>query len=159
MTREQFISLVETHQKDLRRFLCALCCGDAMLADDIAQESFMKAFLASDSLGDISKFKGWMLRIACNTFLTYVRNERKSVPCEDAAAMLSDYDADTAFRYQHLHTALESLSLKERTAVALFYLEGYSVKEISGITGSTQLAVKQLLSRGRKHLKNILSPN
>ena len=45
MTREQFISHVESTQKAFRRFLVALCCGDTALADDIAQESYIKAYL------------------------------------------------------------------------------------------------------------------
>ena len=50
MTREQYISVVESTQRELRRFLVALCCGDAQLADDIAQETLIKAFIARDTL-------------------------------------------------------------------------------------------------------------
>lgn len=46
MTREEFIAKVECCQKAFRRFLAALCCGDTSLADDIAQESFIKAYLS-----------------------------------------------------------------------------------------------------------------
>lgn len=59
MTREQFITKAEATQKALRRFLAALCCGDCALADDIAQEAFIKAWLSSESLKDPDKFKTW----------------------------------------------------------------------------------------------------
>ena len=47
--------------------------------------------------------------------------------------------------------------VRERTAILLFYLEGYSIKEIAEIIDSSQDAVKQQLSRGRAHLKDMLS--
>ena len=50
MNREQFISHIEDCQKPLRRFLTALCCGDSQLADDIAQEALIKAYLSSEVL-------------------------------------------------------------------------------------------------------------
>ena len=46
MTREQFISCVEATQKAFGRFLVALYCGDTALADDVAQESYIKAYLS-----------------------------------------------------------------------------------------------------------------
>ena len=48
MTQEQFINHVCREQSSLRRFLTALCCGNTAEADDIAQETLMKAFLSLD---------------------------------------------------------------------------------------------------------------
>lgn len=50
MTRQEFISQVESSQAAFRRFLVALCCGDSFLADDIAQDAYLKAYLSIDSL-------------------------------------------------------------------------------------------------------------
>ena len=55
MTREQFIYHVEATQKAFRRFLVALCCGDTALADDVAQESYIKAYLSCDSFSNLEK--------------------------------------------------------------------------------------------------------
>jgi len=63
---------------------------------------------------------------------------------------------DDAFAYQDLYAAIATLPLKERTDILLFYINGYTVKEIATITGSTQMAVKQHLSRGRSKLRQIL---
>lgn len=46
MNREQFTEFVKREQAELRRFLLALCCGDRFLADDIAQEALVKAYLS-----------------------------------------------------------------------------------------------------------------
>ena len=66
------------------------------------------------------------------------------------------FDADRDFRYQPLYMALEKLPPKERTAILLFYLKGYSIKEIADIVDATEDAVKKQLSRGRVKLKNLL---
>ena len=71
--------------------------------------------------------------------------------------MASATSADSAFRHQELYMALATLSPKERSAVVMFYMSGYSVKEIADITDSTIDAVKKQLSRGRDNLKTILN--
>lgn len=157
MTREQFISHIESTQRAFRRFLVALCCGDTPLADDIAQESLIKAYLASDGFKSTEKFKAWLYRIGYNTFLNHKRSVKLSTGYEDIAGISSEYKSDEGFRYQELYMALNNLPEKERTAVLLFYLEGYSIKEISEIVESTQDAVKQQLSRGRAHLRSKLN--
>ena len=73
MTREQFITHVEGTQKAFRRFLVALCCGDTQLADDIAQEAYIKAYLSCDSFNSPDKFNAWIFRIGYNTFIDHRR--------------------------------------------------------------------------------------
>lgn len=156
MTREQFIRQVECTQTALRRFLCALCCGDFALADDLAQETYVKAYLAYGDCKEPDKFAAWLRRIAYNTFVSYKRSVRLSADYDEAREVYADSSADGAFRYEELYRALNKLSEKERTAVLLFYLENYSIKEIAAIIDATTDAVKQQLSRGRTHLKEFL---
>ncbi|MCM1052019.1 MAG: RNA polymerase sigma factor [Paenibacillus sp.] len=157
MNREQFISHVEGTQGALRRFLVALCCGDSALADDIAQETYIKAYLSCDNIRDSSRFTAWIYRIAYNTFVNARRVVRPTERVEAVADEVSSDVADDSFRYQELYNALDRLSGRERTAILLFYLEGYSIKEIAEIIDVSQDAVKQQLSRGRAHLKDMLS--
>lgn len=70
--------------------------------------------------------------------------------------MAADEQCDAAFRYQALYAALERLSDKERTAILLYYLEDYSVKDICDIIEASPETVRQQLSRGRNHLKKML---
>lgn len=156
MTREQFIVQVQGGQRAFRRFLTALCCGDSSLADDIAQESYLKAYLSCDGLKDAEKFKAWLYRIGYTTFINHKRGERMTVGYEDARDLASQEVADSSFAYQDLYAALNKLPAKERTSVLLFYMENYSIKEIADIQEASQDAVKQHLSRGRKHLKVLL---
>ncbi len=159
MTRECFISYVESTQKALRRFLTALCCGNAGLADDIAQETYVKAYLSCEGLSDESKFKAWLFRIGYTTFINHKRSERIFAEYDEIPEVKSSDEADSSFRYQALYSALNMLPPKERTSVLLFYMEGYSIKEIAVIEDVSQEAVKQHLSRGRNHLRGLLSNN
>lgn len=157
MTREQFISHVESTQKAFRRFLVALCCGDSSLADDVAQEAYIKAYLSCESFSDAGKFNAWIFRIGYNTFIDHKRSAKVFVDYEEARQIASGDTTDSVFRYQALYTALNKLPAKERTSVLLFYMEGYSIKEIADIVEVSQDAVKQHLSRGRNHLRGLLS--
>ncbi len=156
MTREQFITEVEGTQGALRRFLVALSCGDSALADDLAQEAYIKAYLSLDALGDASKFRPWIYRIAYNTFLNHRRSAVDFADYEEAKLTPSYDTADGGFKYQALYQALSRLPDKERTSVLLYYMEGYSIKEIAELEHLSVDAVKQHLSRGRKHLNKLI---
>lgn len=157
MTREQFTEMVRREQEPLRRFLLALCCGDREEADDIAQEALVKAYLSLSDYEERGKGTAWLYRIAYRTFLDSCRNRPVLQPLE-ALASLEDttFAADRDFRYQSLYLALEELPPKERSALLLFYIGGYSVREIAGIVDATEDAVKKQLSRGREKLKTLL---
>lgn len=152
MTRELFIQYVKDNQGRLRRYLIALCCGDTQTADDIAQETYMKAYLASDTFKDETKFTAWIFRIAYNTFISARRAVRHTEDFENAGAVMAEDKGD----YQGLYMALDRLSEKERSAVLLFYIQGYAVKEIAEVMNTTENAVKLQLSRGRAHLRDLL---
>lgn len=140
----------------MRRFLTALCCGDASLADDLAQDAFVKAYLSCDGFRDESKFSTWIYRIAYNTFISYQRSCQATGSLAETTLVESCQHADSAFKYQELYQALDKLSAKERTAILLHYMQGYAINEISEITDASPEAVKQQLSRGRQHLKGLL---
>lgn len=159
MTREQFICHVEATQKAFRRFLVALCCGDSALADDVAQESYVKAYLSCDSFKNLEKFNAWIFRIGYNTFLNHKRSERFAVDIEVAKEIPAHGSADSSFDYQDLYETLNRIPAKERTSVLLFYMQGYTIKEIAEIQETSQDSVKQHLSRGRRHLRGLLSTN
>ena len=155
MTREQFIDMVRSEQKGLRRFLLTLCGGDRMTADDIAQETLMKAYLALNKYDERQKARLWLMKIAYNTFLNHhAKTVRHRFEDIDATAMISSqYSSDESFRYQELLQAMAQLPDSERTTLILHYFEGYKVEEIAHITNCTDAAVKKRLQRGREELK------
>ena len=154
MTRERFISLVRTEQEPLRRFLLALCGGDAALADDIAQDALVRAYVASGSFLGLSKFSTWLFRIAYNCYIDQCRKAKpEKAPVENALNLPAEDASDASFRYQQLYQAFERLSDKEKAAISLFYFNDLSIKEIASILGIPQGTVKYHLSMGRTHLK------
>lgn len=157
MTQERFIEEVRGQQEPLRRFLLALCAGDGALADDIAQEALVRAYVASGSFLGLSKFSTWLFRIAYNCYIDHCRKARpEQAPVEEAASLPAGDASDVAFRYQQLYQALERLPQKEKAAIALFYFEDRSIKEIAAILDMPQGTVKYQLSMGRQHLKQYI---
>ena len=153
MTREEFIAQVEREQEALRGFLLALCCGKKDDADDLAQDALVKAYLSCAGYQDKGRFRSWLFKIAHNTFLNHRASMRTMASIEEARLVVSNTSADSAFQHQDLYLALSTLPPKERSAITLFYLSGYSIKEIAAITETSEDAVKKQLSRGRDKLR------
>ena len=156
MTREGFIELVEREQGAMRGFLLYLCCGNKEEADDIAQDALVKAYLSSAGYQEKGRFRSWLFKIAHNTFLNHKASLRYTESIEEARTLISDTAADASFEHQDLYLALRTLPPKERSAITLFYLNGYNIKEIADITEASEDAVKKQLSRGRDQLKEKL---
>ena len=156
MTREVFITYVECEQEALRGFLLALCCGNKDDADDLAQDTLVKAYISSTGYQDKGKFRSWLFKIAHNTFLNHRAGLRTTESIDEARKLISSTSTDAAFQHQDLYLALGTLPPKERSAITLFYLSGYSIKEIAMITETKEEAVKKQLSRGRDKLKEKL---
>ena len=153
MTREVFIAHVEREQEALRGFLLALCCGKKDDADDLAQDALVKAYLSLAGYQNKGKFRSWLFKIAYNTFLNHKASCRTMESIDEARSLIGGPAADSSFEHQDLYLALRTLPPKDRSAITLFYLNGYSIKEIAAITDASQDAVKQQLSRGRDKLK------
>ena len=160
MTRERFIDLVRTEQEPLRRFLLGLCSGNQSLADDLAQDALVRAYVASGSFLGLSKFSTWLFRKAYNCFIDHCRKasfDTVSDESLEAQSVLSDDSTDESFRYQQLYMALDKIPEKERAAIVLHYFEERDIKEIASIMQIPAGTVKYLLSVGRNHLKEHLS--
>ena len=157
MTREEFIAQVEREQEALRGFLLALCCGKKDDADDLAQDALVKAYLSCAGYQDKGRFRSWLFKIAHNTFLNHRASMRTMASIEEARLVVSNTSADSAFQHQDLYLALSTLPPKERSSITLFYLSGYSIKEIAAITETSEDAVKKQLSRGRDKLREQLT--
>ena len=153
MTRDVFIAQVEREQEALRGFLLALCCGKKGDADDLAQDSLVKAYLSSAGYQEKGRFRSWLFKIAHNTFLNHKASCRTMDTLDEARTLISSQSAESSFEHQSLYLALRTLPPKERSAITLYYLNGYEIKEIATITDTSEDAVKKQLSRGRDKLK------
>lgn len=153
MTRERFISEVRACQGRLRRFLTSLC-GDPALADDLAQEALVRAYVNSGRF--IGNFKAWIFRIGYNCFIDNLRRVHEPSAAMDSPEVMhvaADTSSDEAFRHEELQQALVLIPEKERTAIVLHYFEDLPIKEIASIMQISSGTVKYYLSVGRDHLK------
>ena len=159
MSPERFIDLIRNEQESLRRFLLALCGGDDDLADDIAQDALVRAYVASGSFLGLSKFSTWLFRIAYNCYIDHRRKPEPdliSVESPPALNIHSEDETDSTYRYQKLYLALESLPEKEKAVIMLHYFEDLSIKDIAAILQIPAGTVKYHLSIGRNHLRDKL---
>jgi RNA polymerase sigma-70 factor (ECF subfamily) len=157
-----FAQLVHGHQEAVRRFLRRLTAGDEMRADDLAQETFIRAWQAIGSFRQLSGFETWLLRIAYRVFLDDERKRKKKqllqAPLPDHLEGREQESSSFAMRHD-LDLALATLSEAERTCIVLQCMEGRSMKDIAAITAMPENTVKSHLLRGKKNLANYLKRN
>jgi len=157
--RAAFGELVFRHQSPVRRFLRHLSGGDAALADDLAQETFLRAYRGLGRFRGDASFLTWILGIAHNQFRN-ARRRRKEVDWEEADA--PEPSEPSAARAVELHadlsSALKRLDPDEQTALHLFYHQGLTHPEISAVAGWPLGTVKTHLHRGKEKLRSLLGP-
>ena len=156
MTRERFIMLLEKEQEGLLKFLLALCDGNHPEAEDLAQETSLKAYLSYRGYIEKFKFSTWLYRIAYNSFIDHKR--KKSIATESLEAGIHVENADRPGRmeFEGLYSAIDGLPLDEKTAILLFYMEDMKIIDIAIVMRKPIGTVKSYLSRGRNHIKEKL---
>ena len=156
--RRAFERLVEEYQQPLRRFLLNLTMGNASLTDDLAQDTFLKAYLGLRSWQGVARFKTWLFRIAMNEYYGYLRRNREILPDDPPDSIPVDERVDTAGATEarlYVERCLSVLSANERAAVLLFYLEDKPLKEISRILDMPEGTVKSHLSRAKVKMAQV----
>lgn len=126
--------------------------NDADCADAI-QEAIVKAFSSLHTLRQDSYAKTWLVRIVINECYAIMRKEKRVVSIEDYTP--EETVQETA-DYSDLYEAISHLPEEARLSVTLYYMEGYSIKEIAGIMETTESAVKNRLARARSRLREEL---
>lgn len=157
--RRAFGQLVEAYADDVRRLLLTLTRGDVSLVDDLAQETFLKAYLAIRSFEGVARFRTWLYRIAYNEFISYTRRSRRFEPVDNLADEPADEEYDEPISDATLSDALMRLPEAQRIVTQLFYFDGFSIARIATVTGMPEGSVKSYLSRARKRLAVLLEKN
>lgn len=154
--RGAYSELVWRRQSWLRNLLRRLS-RDPALADDLAQQVFLKAWRSLPQLKAPGAFGGWLRRLAINTWLAQVR----AAPPRAADGALEDLPAVTTFmptaaEQLDLDRALAKLTHTERLCVVLAYSEGMSHGEISVAAALPLGTVKSHVRRGAQRLRVLL---
>jgi RNA polymerase sigma-70 factor, ECF subfamily len=153
-----FAELVRNHQSSVRGMLRQLVRGDVSLADDLAQETFLRVYKNLRSFRGEARFSTWLYRIAYNCFREEAR-KRKELVGIDEAQLEAKHDpqtTDPGLRYD-LARALQLLPLHERTAVLLCCQNGLSHDEAARVLEIPLGTVKTNVLRGREKLKRALA--
>ena len=158
--RRAFDSLVRKYQGAVRRFLLNLTAGDKALSDDLAQETFIKAYTSLETFKKRSNFLTWLYRIAYNVFYDYIRTQKETEEI-DSAQVDANYQVEQndVGREMDIYQALGKLKEVERTCITLFYMEDLSMEKIAGITGLPPNTIKSHLKRGKEKLATYLKGN
>jgi len=127
-------------------------------AEDVAQDSFIKAYNSLRSFKGNARFSTWLYRIVINTALN--SKKRKKLAIFPAGEEVTDeieshaekINYQLADQKKYTRLAIDSLNEAERVCITLYYLNELSVEEINESTGYSTANIKVLLYRGRKHV-------
>lgn len=131
-------------------------------ADDICQETFIRAYKALSRFREGANFFTWIYRIAVNLCLNAIRNKKRLVPMDEvpeSVGSVAPGQEDCAGRKELLdkvNEKLETIHPKYRTALLLRVNEGLSYAEISAVLGIPRGTVMSRISRAREMLRTLL---
>ena len=164
--KRAFDELVRRYQSPVRRFFLSQTMGDEQLSDDLAQDTFIKAYTNIASFRGLASFKTWIMRIAYNVFYDYKRKtqpqslpEGREMDSVEANYSSPSREGTGVGLKMDLYAALALLKPDERTCITLQLIDGYDIAGIAKITQMKEGTVKSHLSRGKEKLANYLRQN
>lgn len=156
--RRAFDQLVVRYQSPVRRFFLHQTLGDEPLSDDLAQDTFIKAWRNIGSFRAMSSFQTWLMRIAYNVFYDYVRSRKTTSDIDNVAEPMTYGNSNPSLQMDLYH-ALSLLKPDERTCITLQLVDGYKIDQIAKITDMKEGTVKSILFRGKEKLTKYLKQN
>ena len=150
MNQMEFSQRVTAMQSSLYRVAASYLRGESDRLDAVA-ETIAKAWERRQTLRDESLFATWMTRILIRVCVDIQRRQKRLIPTDEITEKLSEDERVAALR-----EAMDSLPQKARTMIVLHYMEGYDVREIAGMMGTTKGAVCAGLARAREKLRAYL---
>jgi RNA polymerase sigma-70 factor (ECF subfamily) len=167
--QEAFEGIVDLFKDKIYRH-CYRMVGNGHEAEDLAQETFLRAYRNISKYNNEFKFSTWIFRIATNLCIDRLRKKKPDyyldaeVPGTDGATMYSQLSSEEPLpeqvvteneRWNELQEEIMKLPEKYRTAIVLKYVEDLSLEEISHIMDIPVPTVKTRIHRGREALKKV----
>lgn len=131
-------------------------------ADDLVQETYLKALQAWNRGAHPRNVQAWMATICLNTGRNWLRraSSRYEVPSVDRPEQATGTDIEAealaAVQREQVHEALWKLPEEQRIAITLMDLDGFTAAEVARLTGSPRGTVLSRVHRGRKRLASLL---
>lgn len=151
MTREDFTARILDMRQTLYRVSCGILRREAD-REDAVQECICKAWQKKDTLKDDGAFRAWVLRILVNECYDICRRNSRMILMDEMPDGIAPDDNPRDVR-----EAIRGLDDLYRLPITLFYIEGFSIREIADILKVPEGTVKSRLHAGRAKLKGFLS--
>jgi RNA polymerase sigma-70 factor (ECF subfamily) len=160
--REAFASLLKAYWDRLYRWLYHLT-RDRHAAEDLTQETFLKALVAIQSFRAGTNFRAWIFRIGKNNFVNQKRSERRTkhqLPEDAAAPDVGGIETTTENReaLEVVGKAVADLPVDFRMALLLRVEEGLSFRDVAKILNTTEETARWRVFKARQKLLKVLSP-
>ncbi|MGQ9689115.1 MAG: RNA polymerase sigma factor [Desulfobaccales bacterium] len=159
---QAFEELVRKYQREIFNLACRLV-QDTEEAKDMAQQTFLQAYVHIRNFRHQSQFRTWLFRIAMNQCFNYLKTRKKfGDPMDSQEMTIASHDnpqdgvMDAEERHR-LHAALERLPAKQRAVLTLKLEQGLSYEEISQQLGGTAGAARVNYCQAVKTLKKYLA--
>lgn len=157
-------ALIVDRYKDRAFSLLRRMLKNEMDAEEVLQDSFLKAYNSMKGFRQDSKFSTWFYKIVYNTALTVIASKKRKIEQEmtsiDEEFDLSSYDNQVYSTAENSRTYIlklvDKLPLRNALVTILFYVDGLSLNEISQVMGTSLVNTKVLLHRSRNALKDLL---
>jgi RNA polymerase sigma-70 factor, ECF subfamily len=162
-----FEDVVRIHQREVVNFLYRLV-GNRFEAEDLAQDTFVKAYKKFNSIKDSEKVRSWLFSIARNNAVDFFRRKKeKNIALDNT--VLENWAQDNAVEFsahvinaelsKELQTCIATLNSEDQTIIRLLYFEGFSYKEIAELMRMNNNTLKSRLHRARKALLVAIKEN
>jgi RNA polymerase sigma-70 factor (ECF subfamily) len=156
-----FDDLVDTHQPAIYRFLYRLCLGHRQDAEDLCQETLLRAYRAYARLDGEANHRAWLYRIAYNAFLN-ARRRARPTELPDELAAPADEGRDGRELVSAIAAFVQTLPPKQRAAMILRHVEGRGYDEVARVLGCSEdsaranvfQAVKKVRARFEKEYRS-----
>jgi len=144
-------ALLQVTEKALGRFL-AQVMRDRFLAEDVLQETLLIAFERRAELASVENPRAWLFGVARNRALVALRGLRRARAALERLGRTGDDTADPADAVALRDILVRVLSPDDRMLVVLRYVHSFSAADLAAMTGRSEDAVRQRLSRARRRL-------
>lgn len=138
--------------------LTVVMCSDTELARELVQEAFLRAWLSPKTPRTYAEFRPWLYKIVVNLVRDHYRRERRLHQTLGNETAIADpvFVAEWNEKKQDLARAIATLSTREREVIYLRFFDDTSHKEVAGILGVPEIAIRVLLHRALRKLRRIL---
>jgi len=159
-----FSYIVDRHKDKAFNLALRICCNREE-AEEVAQDSFLKAYRSLKSFKMKSSFATWLYRIVYNSAISRIRIKKANIlSLEDFPVDVTDFigtdtseeEAEKEYRSSLVNFALQKINEEERGLISLYYYEEMSTDEISDVTGISKSNVKVKLFRARQKMLEII---